>query len=719
MSYLKDFQTQIARHDYSAILQLWEEYCNADELDCKELCEILEAMKKSDLAAQFGRHADRILPLWEQVTDEQGANDKIKQILDIQVTNTEQFATLAYDSLQKRFGSDKNFQDKIRLVGLRNREKFQGAISNFELLSHMAKNNFVFHQGGWGVGQILDVSLLREQLCVEFENIAGKRDLSFATAFKSLIPISNDHILALRFGDPDLLEKRCRENPVEVIKQMLIDLGPKTASEIKDELCDLVIPQDAWSKWWQLARVKIKKDPMIENPEEVKDKFRLRTQEFTSDERLKKMLDGAIGTDETIQAVYTFFRDFPESSKNEELKTFAIGKLSNLLTDDDISDAQELEILFLLQELGSSKEKNLLQELVQRHESILSILSEINILAFKKKFLQEIRKVREDWASLFEHLLLTVDYNPLRDYILSELGDGSHLPRLQKVVIQVVSHPEKTPDAFLWYFQKAIHSETLPYCDKEGKSRLFESLLILLSHVETDPSQKSMVKKIHSLISQDRYAIVRQTMQDSSIEEVKEFLLLATKCHSLGDHEVKIFHSLAEVVYPSLIKPQDKKLSSMEENVIWCTQEGYSKMQKRVQHIATVETVENAKEIEVARGHGDLRENAEFKAALERRDRLQSELKMLSEQLGRARILTQDDVSSSEVSVGAEVECKTEDGKKLSYVLLGPWEANPDKNILSFQSKLAQTMQGLRVGDSFKFQDEEYTITGIRNHFSQ
>ena len=52
----------------------------------------------------------------------------------------------------------------------------------------------------------------------------------------------------------------------------------------------------------------------------------------------------------------------------------------------------------------------------------------------------------------------------------------------------------------------------------------------------------------------------------------------------------------------------------------------------------------NAREIEAARALGDLRENAEFKAALERRARLQSELKFLSDQIGKARILTPEDV---------------------------------------------------------------------------
>jgi transcription elongation GreA/GreB family factor len=139
----------------------------------------------------------------------------------------------------------------------------------------------------------------------------------------------------------------------------------------------------------------------------------------------------------------------------------------------------------------------------------------------------------------------------------------------------------------------------------------------------------------------------------------------------------------------------------------------------RIQQIATVETIHNAKEIEAARALGDLRENAEFKAALEKRDRLQSELKLFSDQIARARILTPEDVLTDEVSVGSIVHCKDSKGQHQKFVLLGPWDADPEQNILSFQSKLAQAMKGRTVGEKFEFQGDQFTITDIDNYFDQ
>lgn len=715
MSYLKDFHKHISNHDYPAILKLWEEYCAGDEIDTVELKEILKEIKSSDISEAFGRHIERILPLWKNLPDSPASHDILRLILDIQTTNSQQLADLALEDLTKHFGTSKHFIEKIRLVGLRSKDKFQGAISNFELLNHMDKGKYMFHTGGWGVGEVIEFSLLREQLSLEFDYVPGKKDISFATAFKTLIPIPDDHFLALRFGNPDLLEQKAKENPSEVIRMLLRDLGPKTAGEIKDELCDLVIPSKEWTRWWQNTRAKIKKDTMIQTPEELQEPFRLLQNEITHEERLQQVLENKPDANTLIQMVYSFMRDFSETLKNSEFKEKLFSKLSDMLSFPELTSAQKFQIHLFLQDLKGTRDYSPFAQLIQNAESLEALLMGIEILSYKKRLLIEIQKHKEDWQTIFLDLFFKVDQATLRDYIISELKDGPAQDALNRKIEELYTHPYKYPDAFIWYFQKNIGQKGKSLAKGE-KTRLFESLLILLSHLENEPTEREMVKKIHNMLSAGRFAIVREMMQESHVDDVKEFLLLASKCHSLSDHDQKIFHSLSEVAHPSLTKLRKKKEGpSQESNLIWATPEGYKKLQERIQQIATVETVENAKEIEVARSHGDLRENAEFKAALEKRDRLQSELKFLSEQLHHARILTREDISTEEIGIGTIVDCVSKKGEKVTYTFLGPWEADPEKNILSFQSKLAQQLQGLKIKDTFTLHGEEYTVAAIRS----
>jgi len=252
--------------------------------------------------------------------------------------------------------------------------------------------------------------------------------------------------------------------------------------------------------------------------------------------------------------------------------------------------------------------------------------------------------------------------------------------------------------------------------DESGLKIFFEALLVLLSHVERDPKMRDLCKKVHQLILAGRYALLRRIFSIATLQETKELILLASKCLLFTDHDRKIFQSLAEVVHPALVEKGSTE--SLDEHIIWTTQVGYGLLKDKIQHIGTVAMVENAKEIEEARSHGDLRENSEFKFALEKRDRLQAELKMLSDQFNQSRVLTAQDVDLNKVSVGCIVEVVSQDEKLATYKILGPMEADPDKDILSFQSQLAKSMIGKKIDESFEFKDMCYTIKAIHNYFT-
>jgi transcription elongation factor GreA-like protein/transcription elongation GreA/GreB family factor len=717
MSYLKEFISKIQKIDYPGFLTLWEEYCNGDQLDADELIAILDNLRKSEMGPNLGRHIERILPLWETCQDPEKSFKVLRGLLDVQYAFSDVMADAAMKMIEARFGQASQFQEKLKLVGLKTKDKIQGCIRNFELLDHLSKGNFVLHGSGWGVGEVLDISFLREEFSVEFELVAGKKTLSFSTAYKTLEPISKEHILAMRFSKPDELELFAKKDPVVFMKKFLVELGPKTASEIKDELCDLVIPQDEWVKWWQQTRAKLKKDAMIECPEELKQCFKLRLEELTYEERLKKILSALQGELlETIDAVYSFFRDFPDAYKSPVVVSLAKKALEHFLDQGHLRTSEELMIYMLLDDLGEADKQQKLEELIKSYQDLVPIFEQIPIISLKKRALVLIRALRPDWKMLFELLLMHINYHPLRDYLFGELShEGSH-EGLHQFVQKLMAHPYEAPDAFIWLFEKG--AEDHDFCRQYQLTLplLFQGLLILLSRVEVLSTQKNSAKKILSFMMDDKFALVRQVMKEASIADLKEILLLCSKCQSFSDHELKIFQSLAEVAEPSLAKVVQEGLMGDDPHVIWCTQEGYIKMQKRVHHIATVETVDNAKEIETARGHGDLRENAEFKAALERRDRLQGELKLLSDQLSLARVISKDDIVSGKVGVGCVVKCKNTHNQEISYKILGPWEADSDRHILSYQSKLAQTLAGKVKGDKFQVQGEEFTITHIGSY---
>ena len=409
--------------------------------------------------------------------------------------------------------------------------------------------------------------------------------------------------------------------------------------------------------------------------------------------------------------------------KNAEVKNSLKERLLDLLTDTGLSIEQELQIYIFLETMFAHKmEGKTAESIIRLSKDVESMVQAIDILAFKKRALLLVRDHREDWQELFLSMLFTLQQSPLRDYLLKELNQGDSKKLLEERLLYLIHNPGIAPEAFIWYFQRIIgkDKDDLPFSDKKGQCLCFDAFLILLSIIENKPEYRDLVKKMYTIISGKRYAVVRQIIEGTSIEFLKEFLLLVSKCQTFSDHDIKILRSLAEVVHPSLAKPKEQRGSHRSEGeIIWTTEEGYLRTQDRIRQIGTLEIIENAREIEAARAHGDLRENSEYKFALEKRSRLQGELKTLSEQLNKARIITPDDVHLEEVGVGAIVDIIDSKGGKIQYTILGPWDANPEKHILSFQSKLAQSMVGNKEGNSFRFKDEEYTIVKIKNVFDK
>ena len=722
MGYLEDFLAQIQLKDFPKFLQLWEEYCASDQIEPEEMVQLLIAIKKSEFARPFGQMIETALPLMDLLTDKSASYEVLKHLIDLQTTNSSKLADAALEAIKQKYENQPMYSERLRLVGLRNRDQFQGALSNFDLLSHLNKGAFVYHDGGWGVGEIMDVSPVREQIAVEFENVTGIRHITFVNAFKNLAPVPKDHFRARRFAFPDDLEADAKKDPIEAIKLLLRDLGPKTAAEIKDELCGWVIPEKDWTKWWQAARAKLKKDTLIETPANVKIAFKLRKKAVSHAERFQGNLTKKTDLNEILLASYNFVRDNPKNAKEEGTKNTLIATLEDVESQAQGNTALQLAANLLLESLiVSSEHSEKIKNMIMGLDNVEQIIDQIQIAAYKKRTLTLINQYRSDWKDIFLSILFSQQSGLIRDYLLDELLKGDAKPLLLERLEQLVRAPISAPDVFMWYFQKATHKDEhkLPLSDKPGHCRLFEAFLILFSQIESRPEYKDMTKKMHTLLSNKRYALVRFIIDQTSLEYIREFLLLISKIQTLTDTDQKILSSLAEVVHPSLTNGKNTKVEPhIDAQIYWTTEESLLRVQEEIRHIGTKEIVENAKEIEAARALGDLRENSEFKFALERRSRLQGELKKLSDQFRKARIITKIDVHPDEVGIGCVVEVQDAQGQKTAYKILGPWDANPDANILSIQSKLAQAMGGLTVGESFTFRDEKYSILKIGSIFN-
>ncbi|USB81186.1 GreA/GreB family elongation factor [Chlamydia psittaci] len=713
MDYLEKLQVLIDEEQPSSFFNLWEEYCFNDVVRGAELVQILEKVKHSSLAPLFGKISDSVLPLWERIPEGKEKDQVLRLVLDIQNTNAKPFYDAAIDYVNRKYHGRENFNEALRVVGLRDGREFQYSLSRFDFLMHLNEGNFVFHSGGWGVGEVMSVSFLQQKVLIEFEGVVMAKDISFETAFKSLIPLDKDHFLSRRFGDPDGFEAYAKDHPSEVIEILLKDLGPKTAKEIKDELVDLVIPEADWNRWWQATKSKIKKNTRIVAPKTIKDPYRYNPGGDSLISQLETRLSQIEETQGKIIEIYQFIRDLHSELKKPENREIILNVLQTL----PIEDNQSLEIQrdLLLSDFLGEKSNKLDSKYIASlsEEGIISIVNAISIAALQKAFLMLIKKHSPVWENVFMKIFFSTTFPALRELSFKVLkGEESCCQKIKEKLLGFIEHPMMYPEVFVWFFLKfGSHDDGLFDPNNKEIERLFlEAAMVFMYHIASTP-QKELGKKIYNFLVSDRYLVIRNMIEGAPLSYLKEILLLSTKCCQFSSSDLSVLQSVAEVVQPDL----KKNTVAVEEDILWTTPESFTKMKNKLQSLVGKEMVDNAKEIEDARALGDLRENSEYKFALEKRARLQEEIRVLSEEVNRARILTKDIVFTDTVGVGCKVSLEDEQGNLITYSILGPWDADPDNYILSLKSKLAQEMLNKSVGASLQFQGKKYKISRIQS----
>jgi len=165
---------------------------------------------------------------------------------------------------------------------------------------------------------------------------------------------------------------------------------------------------------------------------------------------------------------------------------------------------------------------------------------------------------------------------------------------------------------------------------------------------------------------------------------------------------VKIFPELENVI--AGVQPEEKAAPLI---VSW------SSLQKRkaeYEELVKKKIPENTKEISIARSYGDLSENFEYKAAKQMQAVLMRRKTELEQMLHRARGTSFENADTSRVSIGTVVTVRDKSsGKDETYAILGAWDGDPDRHIISYQAAIAQALLGHGVGESVALNTDHHS----------
>ncbi len=130
------------------------------------------------------------------------------------------------------------------------------------------------------------------------------------------------------------------------------------------------------------------------------------------------------------------------------------------------------------------------------------------------------------------------------------------------------------------------------------------------------------------------------------------------------------------------------------------TPSGYAKLEAELKQLKTVDRRAISHEIEIARAHGDISENAEFHAAKEKQSHVEGRIRIVEDKLARAQVIETGGNSPETVRFGVTVALADDStGEEVQYTITGEDESDASTGLISVTSPVARALLGKRVGD--------------------
>jgi transcription elongation factor GreA len=149
------------------------------------------------------------------------------------------------------------------------------------------------------------------------------------------------------------------------------------------------------------------------------------------------------------------------------------------------------------------------------------------------------------------------------------------------------------------------------------------------------------------------------------------------------------------------------------------TPRGQQALREELKHLREVERPKNVQDIEEARAHGDLRENAEYHAAKEKQGFIEGRSREIEAVLAQAEVIDPARLSGKRVVFGAKVQLTdTDSGEETTYTIVGDYESDIKLGRIAISAPLARALIGKEEGDTVTIRTgkgtREYQISSVR-----
>jgi transcription elongation GreA/GreB family factor len=491
--------------------------------------------------------------------------------------------------------------------------------------------------------------------------------------------------------------------------------GESTPQQIGEWLIGDIFTEAEWKRWWESAKKQLKASGEFSIPAKKSEPIQLRGEGVSQADELLDAFNQARQPKAQIAAFEQIVK-FPAQFKDPEKQLQPIvAAVENVAArNQKLHPELAFELVLARDDLLESVPKLhtthvglTLSKLILDEEARLILFLPKLPAAKEKRVLQALpAALGERWTTRALQLMQAT-HGRMVAQIPRVFSEAGRHDELRTVLQRSIREHSATSEMLIWL------------CNERDEWRELiapELLAAILSALEREQHRVSNTRysKLQRMLVDDRQ-LVADIFADADVAIARD-ALRRLQLSPLFDELTKR-SLLARIVkiYPeleSMISGGQAEQKTASLVVSWSSLE---RRRAEYEELVKKKIPDNTKEIALARSYGDLSENFEYKAAKQMQAVLVRQRAELEQMLQRARGTSFENPDTSRVSIGTIVTVKEKkSGKEETYTILGAWDGDPDRNVISYQTAIGQALIGHTAGENVLLNTGQFSIVSIK-----
>jgi len=617
-------------------------------------------------------------------------------------------------------------------------EKDPSLESSRTVLESMNPGTYCIHRS-WGFGLIAGFDEDRGMILIDFEDderTSHAMDPVFCIDKLELLP--EESILTQHRKNTEEIEKLAKKEPAELIIKMLeqgVD-GCLSGREI-ERILGYMFGSAKAKRWWTATKKVLIKDPRIAVPNKKSEPYVLRDEPVKPEQEI---LQDFFEEKRSYEKIVLAERLFDLASEKEDLQADLPQVLADLtvaiMEAKNLSQADRLYGIWVRNNLARDVEEDVEKleptsaSILKECEDDLPALADLMPAKFHSRFLDLVARTYPDnWKEIVLNLLQNtlVKFSGECAHFLIDREESKLLIKSLNTCLDEQSL--KAP-VLLWMLK---FRGLAKFKDLLGDMINPRLLTAVFSAIDYESLKNATSRRIPlaEILSDDR-ELLSDILGKGSEENAKDLaqaLMLnpgfedLTK-RSLLARFIKKFPKIQSLLDREGPRDSSGSASSSVDDTLIVSKESYDRKLADLDVLTKEKIPANSLAIETAREHGDLKENAEYHMAKDDQKVLLARQAELQADLMRAKATDFTEAPSDSVGIGTIVDLKDSvSGNKMKYTLLGAWDGDPENNILSYLTPLAQKILGKKVGEKVQIDiegnEQSLVIEGVSRWVDQ